>query len=182
MVVQHKVSGQVQPGPTEEQRQAHELETNGYCIISDVQLCCNAGAAAQTRRGKHAKQQKQETVNANLNRENKQLMGELRLKDRVIHQKSLEIQEQCTRILDLQQSWIEMGRDHRADMRERDHIEATYLADLRELGQAHDEEIEVLRCTTDRQVSSPSQKPYMNPYATSRKVKTSHSGLGQVHL
>ncbi|KAI5199063.1 hypothetical protein E4T39_06407 [Aureobasidium subglaciale] len=155
MVVQHKVSGPVQPGPTEEQRQAHELETNGYCIVGDFQLCCNAGAAAQARRGKPAKQHKQETVNTNLTRENKQLMGELRLKDCVIHQKSLEIQEQCARILDLQQGQIEMRRDYRADMSERDHIEATYLADLRELGLVHDEEIEVLRSTIDRQALPP---------------------------
>jgi hypothetical protein len=80
---------------------SHDLETKGYSLISWKQLCCSTGEAAKAKRKqyKSERQQKQQRRNAYHHRN----------KDRIIQQKSFEIQDLVTRISDLK-------RGHKLEM------------------------------------------------------------------
>ena len=182
-----------QPGPSLTDRESHDLETQGYTILSLTQLCNTAEAAKAKRKAyKSERQKKAEKRNAFHTRNNK---------DRIIQAKSFEIEDLCARIeglkeeirelrarlsgieeehqqeielmtemkelkiqmlqveIDEAKSLVasykrekkEMKREHAAELEGRDVMQAVLLADLGELVQVYDEEVEALKKTIDRQ-------------------------------
>jgi hypothetical protein len=91
----------LQQGLCQEEQEAHDLEPRGYTLISWKQLI-STGEAARAKRAKYKsdRQQKQEKRNAFHNRNNQ---------ERVIQQKSIEIQELCVKIAGMKER-------HRAEM------------------------------------------------------------------
>jgi hypothetical protein len=79
---------------SQEDQVSHDLETKGYSLIGWKQLCCSTGEAAKAKRKqyKSERQQKQQRRNAFHHRN----------QDRIIQQKSFEIQDLVTRISDLE--------------------------------------------------------------------------------
>jgi hypothetical protein len=154
---------------TQDEQVSHDLETKGCSLISWKQLCCSTGEAAKAKRKqyKSERQQKQQRRNEYHHRN----------KDRIIQQKSFEIQDLVTRINEMKRNrkqeidhitqqkdrQIEIIRQNlggriaalheecTAELESRDQMQAILLVDLRELCQVYDEEIEVLKATIDRQ-------------------------------
>jgi DNA repair exonuclease SbcCD ATPase subunit len=91
----------LQQGLCQEEQEAHDLEPRGYTLISWRQLI-STGEAARAKRAKYKsdRQQKQEKRNAFHDRNNK---------ERIIQQKSIEIQELCVKIAGMKER-------HRAEM------------------------------------------------------------------
>ena len=168
-----------QPGPSLTDRESHDLETQGYTILSLTQLCNTAEAAKAKRKAyKSERQKKAEKRNAFHTRNNK---------DCIIQAKSFEIQDLCARLNGIQQKHkeemervtkvkdmriaaqgekirqanmliqecedlMEEGkRVHAVELESRDVMQALLLVDLRELTKVYDEEIEVLKRMVDRQ-------------------------------
>jgi hypothetical protein len=153
---------------SQEDRVSYDLETKGYSLISWKQLCCSTSEVAKAKRKqyKSERQQKQQRLNAFHHRN----------KDRIIQQKSSEIQDLVTRISDLKRGHkLEMeakmqqrdfrikiqsqkikalereSEEHTAELESRDQMQVILLVDLRELCQVYDEEIQVLKATIDHQ-------------------------------
>lgn len=170
-----------QPGLSQAEQEAHDLETNGYTILSLTQLCSTAEAAKAKRKAyKSERQKKQEKRTAYHNRNSSN-------KDRIIQAKSFEIQDLCARLNGIQQKHkeemervtkvkdmriaaqgerirqanmliqecedlMEEGkRVHAVELESRDVMQAILLVDLRELVQVYDEEVEALKKTIDLQ-------------------------------
>jgi hypothetical protein len=150
---------------SQEDQVSHDLETKGYSLISWKQLCTSTGEAAKAKRKqyKSERQQKQQRRNAFHHRN----------KDRIIQQKSSEIQDLITRMSGMKKNhklkidritqqtdrYLKMSKEriqglkeeHTAELESRDQMQAILLVDLRELCQVYDEEIAVLKATIDRQ-------------------------------
>lgn len=177
MTGQQEVGDIVQQGMSQEEQEAHELETKGYCITSWKQVC-RAGEIAQARRERaERKQQQKESILtwhnrnkdhvirkksceirdlcariADLKRENHQEIQRVtEEKQREIEKKNLEIQRQYLKISELNATQKEMKREHRAELESHEQMQALLLADLREWCQVNDEEAEALKETIDRQ-------------------------------
>ncbi|KAI4841067.1 hypothetical protein E4T44_07867 [Aureobasidium sp. EXF-8845] len=142
---------------SQEDRVSHDLETKGYSLLSWKQLCCSTGEAAKAKRKqyKSERQQKQQRCNAFHHRN----------KDRIIQQKSFEIQDLVTRMSEMKKNhkkeidritqqtdfYLKMSKErmqglkeeHTAELEGRDQMQAILLVDLRELCQVYDEEISV---------------------------------------
>ncbi|THY73363.1 hypothetical protein D6C86_07853 [Aureobasidium pullulans] len=121
---------------------------------------CSAGHAARARRNKKSeREQREEDIVADFRHEKERLVAEVRLKELIVQQKELSIQELDVRIrtMDLEHSIQNrtMEREHQAELVSRDHSEAILLGDLREFCQFNDEEVEELRRTIDREALPP---------------------------
>lgn len=149
MVEQHEVGDPVQQGMSQEEQEAFDLKTQGYCITGWNQIC-HTGEVAKARREERAeRQQKRKDSNlAAYNRNKDHVINRL---NREIESKNLEIQSQYLKISELNAAQKEMRREHQAELESHDHREALLLADLREACQANDEEVEALKETIDRQ-------------------------------
>ncbi|KAG9683844.1 hypothetical protein KCU95_g18024, partial [Aureobasidium melanogenum] len=153
MVEQHEVGDPVQQGMSQEEQEAFDLKTQGYCITGWNQIC-HTGEVAKARREERAeRQQKRKDSNlAAYNRNKDHVINRL---NREIESKNLEIQSQYLKISELNAAQKEMRREHQAELESHDHREALLLADLREACQANDEEVEALKETIDRQALPP---------------------------
>lgn len=177
MVEQQEIVELVQEGMSQEEQEAHDLETKGYCITSWKQVC-RAGEIAQARRERaERKQQQKESIltwhNRNkerviqkksceiqdlcarikdLKRENQEEIQRIaQEKQREIEKKNLEIQSQYLKIAGLYAALKEMRREHRAELESYEQMQALLLADLREWCQVNDEEVDALKEIIDRQ-------------------------------
>lgn len=117
---------------------------------------CSAGYAARARRNKKSeREQREEDIVADFRHEKERLVAEVRLKELIVQQKELSIQELDVRIrtMDLEHSIQNrtMEREHQSELVSRDHSEAILLGDLREFCQFNDEEVEELRKAIDLQ-------------------------------
>lgn len=121
------------PGPSltdRETREAHDLSTNGYTILSLTQLCSAAEAAKAKRKAyKSERQKKAEKRSAFHARNNK---------DRIIQAKSFEIEDLCARIETLK----EEIRDLRASL---SGIEADHRQEIELMTEMKDIKIQMLQ-------------------------------------
>ncbi|KAK6007690.1 hypothetical protein QM012_004504 [Aureobasidium pullulans] len=182
MAERQEVGDLVEQGMSQEEQEAHDLETKGYCITSWKQVC-RTGEVAKVRRERRAetRQQQQNNILAyhnrhkehviqrksceiqdlcariqNLEREHQQDIQRItEQKQREIEKKNLEIQSQYLRISELNTVQRELKRKHQAELESHEQMQALLLADLREWCQVNDEEVEALKETIDRQALPP---------------------------
>ncbi|KAG9638364.1 hypothetical protein KCU64_g13836, partial [Aureobasidium melanogenum] len=188
MAEQQEVGNLVQQGMSQEEQEAHDLETKGYCITSWKQVC-SAGEVAEARRERAERQQQKKDKNlASYNRNNERVIqkksceiqnlcariNQLKRdnqqeiqritqdKQREIEKKNLEIQSQYLKISELNATQKEMKREHQAELESLEQMQALLLADLREWCQVNDEEVEALKETIDRQALPPAYADISN--------------------
>ncbi|KAG9833474.1 hypothetical protein KCU98_g10338, partial [Aureobasidium melanogenum] len=181
MAEQQEVGDLIQQGMSQQEQEAHDLETKGYCITSWKQVC-HAGEIAQARRERAERQQQKRVSNlASYNRNNERVIQKkscevqdscarinqlkrdnqqeiqriTQEKQREIEKKNLEIQSQYLKISELNATQKEMKREHQAELESLEQTQAVLLADLREWCQVNDEEVEALKETIDRQALPP---------------------------
>ncbi|KAI4742229.1 hypothetical protein E4T50_07376 [Aureobasidium sp. EXF-12298] len=170
MAEQQEVDDLVRQGMSQEEQEAYDLETKGYCITSWKQVC-SAGEVAKARRERAERQQQKKDKNvASYNRNNERVIqkksceiqdlcariNQLKRDNQLeIEKKNLEIQSQYLKISELNTTQKEMKREHQAELESLEQMQALLLADLREWCQVNDEEVEALKETIDRQALPP---------------------------
>lgn len=124
-----------QSGPSLTDREAHDLSTNGYTILSLQHLCNTASAAKAKRKAyKSERQKKQEKRNAFHARNNK---------DRIIQAKSFEIEDLCARIEGLK----EEIRDLRSRL---DGVEEEHRQEIELMTEMKDIKIQLLQVDIEK--------------------------------
>lgn len=130
---QEMAEQQAQPSLSQEEQEAHDLETKGYCITNWKQLCSTAEAAKAKRKAyKAERQQKAKQRNAFHKRNDND-------KDRIIQAKSFEIQDLCARLNGINQK-------HQLEIERTTKCRDTEFRNLRELVRNKNELIEEYGC------------------------------------
>jgi hypothetical protein len=140
---QEMAEQQTQPGLSQEEQEAHDLETKGYCITNWKQLCSTAEAAKAKRKAYKAAKAKRKAYKAERQQKAKQRNAFHKRndndKDRIIQAKSFEIQDLCARLNGINQK-------HQLEIERITKFRDTEIRNLRELVRDKNELIEEYGC------------------------------------